>query len=104
MDRVVDQDVFSVGDFESLSEVIIGTWTAAAGLDWSVPAGTLDWSCWKTAEHAVDCVFSYAFNYASRCQHAYPRFDVLQALPDATPSDLVDGLRAATTLVSAVVH
>ncbi|MFD8825694.1 VOC family protein [Streptomyces sp. NPDC059605] len=28
--------------------------------DWQVPAGTLEWSCWETAEHLSDDLFSYA--------------------------------------------
>jgi hypothetical protein len=32
----------------------------AAGLDWQVPAGALEWTCWETVEHMSDDLFSYA--------------------------------------------
>ena len=63
----------------------------------------MEWSCWKTADHTVDCVFSYAFFLASRRQDTYPPFGELHALPNATPTDLVDGLQASATMLSAVI-
>jgi hypothetical protein len=41
--------------------------------------GTLEWSCFKTADHTVDCVFSYAFFLASRRTDRYPPFGELHA-------------------------
>jgi hypothetical protein len=32
----------------------------AAGRDWHVPAGTLEWTCWETVEHMSDDLFAYA--------------------------------------------
>ena len=32
----------------------------AAGADWSVRAGDLEWDCWETAEHIADDLFFYA--------------------------------------------
>jgi hypothetical protein len=95
--------VFSVDDLRSISDLAIETWQSGLDRDWSVPAGTLEWSCRKTAEHAVDTVFAPAFFLASRRQHAYPAFDVLRASPDATIEDLIDGLRATTNMLWAVI-
>jgi hypothetical protein len=94
---------FTPDDFAALSALVVDTWRSGADRDWTVPAGTLDWSCWKTAEHTVDCVFSYAFFLASRRTHAYPGFTELRALPGDTTTELVDGLRAVTTMLWAVV-
>lgn len=33
---------------------------AALAADWDLPAGQLEWSCWETAEHLADDLFSYA--------------------------------------------
>jgi hypothetical protein len=32
----------------------------ALAADWNAPAGTLEWTCWETAEHLADDLFSYA--------------------------------------------
>jgi len=94
---------FGVADLATLSQLVIGCWTDAADRDWTRPAGTLEWSCWKTAEHVIDCVFSYALFFGSRRQDGYPPFGELTALPEATPGDFVDGLRAVTTMLQAVL-
>jgi uncharacterized protein (TIGR03083 family) len=49
-------------------------------------------------------VFSYAFFLASRRQDTYPPFCELHALAGSTPADLLDGLRASCTMLSAVVR
>ncbi len=94
---------FTVIDLDTVARLVLNGWTAAADLDWSVPAGTLTWSCLQTADHVIDCVFSYALFFASRKQDAYPNFGELHALPDATPRDMIDGLRAVTTMLVAVI-
>jgi hypothetical protein len=99
---VVDA-TFSPEDFATLSRLVLEAWRSGVDADWSVPAGSLEWSCRKTADHTVDCVFSYAFFLASRRLDTYPPFGELHALPNATPADIVDGLRAATTMLSAVI-
>jgi hypothetical protein len=99
----IDVRRFSAEDFSALSRLVVEAWRSGVDRDWSVPAGTLEWSCWKTADHTVDCVFSYAFFLASRRQDSYPPFGELHALPNATPTDLVDGLQASATMLSAVI-
>ena len=94
---------FSIEDFDVVAALVTDTWGSAVDLDWSVPAGTLEWSCWKTADHTVDCVFSYALFLASRRQEGYPPFDLLRALPEATPADLVEGLHAVVRMLRAVI-
>ena len=94
---------FSSDDFSALSRLVLEAWRSGVDRDWSVPAGTLEWSCWSTADHTVDCVFSYAFFLASRRQDTYPPFGELHALQNATPADIVDGLQASTTMLSSVI-
>ena len=102
MTEVVDAE-FSPEDFAMLTCLVLEAFRSGLDRDWSVPAGTLEWSCWTTVDHTVDCVFSYAFFLASRRQDTYPPFGELHALPNATPTDIVDGLQAATTMLSAVI-
>jgi hypothetical protein len=46
-------DMFTPDDFAALSVVVLDAWQSAIALDWSVPAGTLEWSCWSTADHTI---------------------------------------------------
>ncbi len=95
---------FNDDDLQAISIRAIDAWQAGADGDWSVPAGTLEWTCLATAAHTVDCVWSYALFLASRKTDAYPHgFDELRALPDATPLDMVEHLRAVTNILHAVI-
>ncbi len=64
---------FTADDLEELSALVADTWTSAADRDWSAQAGTVEWSCTATADHAVDCVYAPAFFLASRRTDAYPQ-------------------------------
>jgi hypothetical protein len=96
---------FSVDDLYALSELVAGSWTSAAEHDWSVAAGTVEWSCTRTADHAVDCVYAPAFFLASRKRDAYPDVGLdLTIGPQADPARLVQSLEIATRILSAVVN
>lgn len=103
MTELGTDEPFTADDFDRLSRLVIEAWGSGLDRDWSVPAGTLEWSCFETADHTVDCVFSYALFLASRRQDSYPPFGELHALPEATPADLVEGLRAVSTMLFAVI-
>lgn len=94
---------FTVDDFDWLSRLVLDAWGSAVDGDWTVPAGALEWSCFKTADHTVDCVFSYAFFLASRKTDWYPNWGELHANEGATPADILDGLRAASELLRATI-
>jgi hypothetical protein len=97
-------ETFTIADLYSLAELVAASWNAAADRDWSVPAGTLEWSCTATADHAVDCVYAPAFFLASRRVDAYPEAGSDLRLGDAaTPGRLVESLHLATRLLAAVV-
>lgn len=96
---------FTVEDLEALSALVASAWREASALDWSVPAGTLEWSCLQTADHAVDCVYAPAFFLASRRTDAYPEAGEALTLGDrATPERLAASLELATRLLRAVVR
>ncbi|MFF5079472.1 hypothetical protein ACFY36_20645 [Actinoplanes sp. NPDC000266] len=42
----------------------IDTLSKATTSDWTVPAGPLTWTCWETAEHMADDLFTYAAQLA----------------------------------------
>jgi hypothetical protein len=57
--------------------------------DWSVPAGTLEWDCWHTAEHIGDCLLSYAWQLAVQPTARYVRA-VAAAEKDASPAEVLE--------------
>lgn len=97
--------MFTADDLFELSDLVAGAWTSAADRDWSVPAGTLEWSCTATADHAVDCVYAPAFFLASRRTDGYPEAGGdLSMGASATPALLVESLGIATRILVAVVR
>jgi hypothetical protein len=71
--------------------------------DWSVQAGTLEWTCRQTVDHMVDCVFSYAMQVAGRVQGEFLPFAELHAEPEASNRDLLAGLGAVGQILHDVV-
>ncbi len=103
MSSETDSGLFTAEDLRALGDYVIERWTAGIDRDWSAPAGTLEWSCGYTADHVVDCVFSYALFLASGKQDDYPNFGEVHALPGAGPADFIEGLRAMTTMLWSVI-
>jgi hypothetical protein len=89
--------------FRSVGELVLETLDQRVALDWSVPACSLEWSCWQTVDHIIDCVFSYAFQLASRARSGFLPFQELHAMPEAEPTELVRGLRGITELFSGLL-
>jgi hypothetical protein len=106
MRRAADPDLFSSRDLETLSALVASAWRSGFTRDWSVPAGTLEWTCIKTAVHAVDTVLAPAIFLASRKQDSYPElnwnWNTLME-PGARPEQLVEGLETATRILTAVI-
>jgi hypothetical protein len=104
MGGMTGDDVFTLDDLCELSELVAATWTEAVDRDWAAPAGTLEWSCLATADHAVDCVYAPVFFLGSRRLDAYPQAGLDLALGDiATPTLLVESLQIATRMLVALV-
>ena len=95
--------IFTCDDLTTLAALVVDAWQSGSDRDWSAPAGDLDWSCTKTADHAIDTVLAPAFFLASRKQDAYPGFGTFSAGPDAHPALLVEALQTATRILTAVV-
>jgi len=94
---------FSGADLDRLTHEVVSAWRAGSERDWSVRAGTLEWNCTETADHAVDVVLAPAFFLASRKQDAYPGFGVFSLGPTATPAALIEALETASRILGAVV-
>jgi hypothetical protein len=91
-------------EFAALADFSIDALTEVVDADWTTRAGVLEWSCWRTVDHMVDCLFSYAMQIGARAQSGYLPFEELHAKREATPPDLVAGLRSVTALLVAVVR
>jgi DinB superfamily len=71
--------------------------------DWSRRAGALEWTCWQTVDHMLDCLLSYAMQVAGRVQTDFLPFGELHAEPEASNQDLLAGLGAVGQIFHDVV-
>ena len=98
---------FAVEDLRELAELVGRAWSSVpdGAAAWAQPAGSLEWSCLRTADHAVDCVYAPAFFLASRQVDDYPiAGSDLRLGGDATPTLLVRSLSMAVNLLAGVVR
>ncbi len=90
--------------------------SAAASADWSVPAAGLVWTCWETAEHLCDDLFSYAAQIGPkapslekvlplRWKREYPEgpANALFVDREAGPEGLLQVLEAGGAILAAMV-
>ena len=95
--------LFTVGDLEGLAALVAESWREAGDRDWSVRAGSLEWSCATTADHAIDTVLAPAFFLASRKQDDYPAGGPFSLGSDPRPEDLAEAVETAARILAAVV-
>jgi hypothetical protein len=78
--------------------------TGYTGLDWQqVPAAGLEWSCWKTMLHMVDCQYFYTTQVVYGQPDRYLCTEL--ALDDsASPSRLLDALSAHADLLHRIAR
>jgi hypothetical protein len=94
--------VFTVADLEAAGRLVADAWRSARDRDWTVPAGTLTWSCTDTAIHAIDTTLAPAFFLASRRTDDYPGGGWTPG--DATtPDALAEQLETAARVLGGVV-
>src|SRR5215212_8590062 len=94
--------VFTVRDLYDVAGCVAEAWGAGIDLDWSARAGTLDWSCVKTANHAIDTLIAPAFFLASRRTDRYPEGGWSPG-DDAAPAQFVDAVEMGGRLLGGVV-
>jgi len=71
-------------------------------VDWQVPAGSLEWSCWETAAHVAHDLLAYAGQVAARVSVGYLPFDLVIA-PEAAPQEVLGVVSACGRLLSSAV-
>lgn len=87
-----------------MSEYVAAAWERGVDRDWSARAGTLEWSCTKTADHCFDSVLAVGFFLASRRRDRYPEFGaVINGGKTPWPSQFIEGIEIAGRLVAGVV-
>jgi hypothetical protein len=70
--------------------------------DWSVPAGSLEWSCWTTAAHIAHDLLAYAGQVAARPADAYLPFD-LAVRSDSSPRAVLQVVTACAGLLASAL-
>ncbi|WP_283134184.1 hypothetical protein [Rhizohabitans arisaemae] len=92
----------SVDDVHRCTTEVINMLREGADRDWSLPAGTLEWSCHRTVEHMADCLFSYAGQVAVRPADHYVPF-LVTADEGSSPAQMAEFVMAAGGVLAAVV-
>jgi hypothetical protein len=93
-----------MADLPAAASASVAALAGYSDLDWQqLPAADLEWSCWQTALHMVDCLYFYA------CQIVYGNPDgylcTQLALDDsASPPRLLDALAAHAELLHRIAR
>jgi Mycothiol maleylpyruvate isomerase N-terminal domain len=112
-----DRSPVTSGDVDLAVQLAVATLAAAPdAAAWAAPAGALDWTCWETAEHLSDDLFSYAAQIGPRTPpltdpvpFAWTRArpgapaNAIRADPAAGPAGLLQVLEACGALLAAMV-
>lgn len=86
---------------EAVAEMV-AVLMAQEHLDWQVRAGSLEWSCWKTAAHVAHDLAAYAGQLAGRATAGYLPFDLVIS-PAATPREILGAVTAFGRLLGEAV-
>lgn len=98
-------ELFTREDLDAVTRLVADAWGSGVERDWSAPAGTLEWTCTRTADHTVDAVLAVAIFLASRKQDGYPDWGwgELTMGPSASPEHLIEALETVGRLLSGVI-
>lgn len=95
--------MFRPEDLTTVTDYVASAWTQGIDADWSAKAGTLDWSCTTTADHAYDATLAIGFFLASRRTDRYPDWgDPMTVGPNPRPDQLIEAIAVAGRLVAAI--
>ena len=90
-------------DVESAVAALTEALAPHTGLDWSVPAGTLEWSCRDTAAHVAHDLLAYAGQVAGGPPEAYLPMDLV-VRPEAAVGDVLRVVAACGGLLAAALR
>lgn len=109
--------MLTADDVDEAVQLSLATLRPATSADWDVPAGTLEWTCWETAEHLADDLFAYAAQLGPRTPAADREVpfawvrrrlgapaSVVFADPAGGVNGLLEVLEACGALLSAMVR
>lgn len=91
-------------DLDVVIDYIVSTLRCTVNQDWTVPAGAVDWSCWRTAEHVGQVFTHYASQVAVSARTRYVRWAARAQQPDAPPDGVLDFLEATGRILALVVR
>jgi hypothetical protein len=88
-----------IADVPAAAKASVAALAGYTDLDWQqVPAADMQWTCWKTALHMVDCLYFYAMQVVYGNPETYLCTEL--ALDDsASPTRLLDALSAHADLL-----
>ncbi|MEU9142750.1 maleylpyruvate isomerase N-terminal domain-containing protein [Streptomyces sp. NPDC048349] len=89
-------------DVERAAAAAVAALGPHGGLDWGVPAGSLEWSCWTTAAHMAHDLTAYAAQVASRARSNYLPLD-LRVRPGTPPAEVLTVVSASARLLSTAI-
>ncbi|MGA8117561.1 MAG: hypothetical protein WCA46_28320 [Actinocatenispora sp.] len=89
-------------DLDGVVSVVVDALRPAVDQDWSVPAGTLDWSCRDTAEHLGTVFVHYAAQLAVRARTRYVRW-VSRSPEVAPPAGVLEFVEGAGRICALTV-
>jgi hypothetical protein len=93
-----------ITDLRAAASASVAALAGYTDLDWQqVPAAELEWSCWRTTLHMVDCLYFYAMQVVYGNPEGYLCTEL--ALDDsASPRRLLDALSAHAELLRRIAQ
>jgi uncharacterized protein (TIGR03083 family) len=89
-------------DVDAAVTAVLEVLRPAVDRDWSVPAGTLEWDCRRTADHLGDCLIAYAGQVAVQPGDRYLNFTTRSG-DGTTPAHQLEFVAAGGGILTAVV-
>jgi hypothetical protein len=100
----LNDDMTEMADLPAVARASVAALAGYTDLDWQqVPAADLQWSCWQTALHMVDCLYFYAMQVVYGQPDGYLCTEL--ALDDsASPPRLLAALSAHAELLHRIAR